>query len=78
MLYHIILYNLFIYIILHVLDNQIVHHNPCFNLFILHYNSFRGQESKINNNLRFEILSFAKTFSMLHVIIYKQHTVSFL
>ena len=28
--------------------NQIVHHNPCFNLFILH-NSFDNQGSEIND-----------------------------
>ena len=52
----------FIYIIVYVLDNQIVHHNLCFNLFILHYNSFGDQGSKVNKNLRFKILSFAKIF----------------
>ena len=62
MLYHITLYYLFIYIILYVLDNQIVHHNLCFNLFILHYNPFGDQGSKVNKNLRFKILSFAKIF----------------
>ena len=42
-------------------DSQIVHHNPCFNLFILHNNSFNNQGSKINKNdivLRFDIVSF--------------------
>ena len=29
-------------------DSQIVHHNPCFNLFILHNNSFDNQGSEIN------------------------------
>ena len=24
----------------YIYDSQIVHHNPCFNLFILHNNSF--------------------------------------
>ena len=49
-------------------DSQIVHHNPCFNLFILHNNSFDNQGSeinKINKNdtfLRVDILSFTKTF----------------
>ena len=43
-----------------VYDSQIVHHNPCFNLFILHSNPFDNQGSKINKSdifLRFEILS---------------------
>ena len=47
-------------------DSQIVHHNPCFNLFILHNNPFDdNQGSEINKNdifLRFDILSFTKTF----------------
>ena len=50
---------------------QIVHHNPCFNLFILHNNSFDNQGSEINKNdifLRFDILSFIKTFFLLSPI----------
>ena len=35
---------------IYVYDNQIVHHNPCFNLFKLHNNSFDNQGSKINKN----------------------------
>ena len=31
--------------------NQIVHHKPCFNLFILHKNLFDNQESQINKNI---------------------------
>ena len=49
-------------------DSQIVHHNPCFNLFILHNNPFDNQGSKINKNnifLCFYILSFTKTFFLL-------------
>ena len=34
------------YICIYVSDSQIVHHNPCFNLFILHDN----QGSKIKND----------------------------
>ena len=47
-----------------IYDSQIVHHNPCFNLLILHNNhnnSFDSQGSEINKNdifLRFDILSF--------------------
>ena len=51
--------NLFIYI--YIYDSQIVHHNPCFNLLILHNNSFASQGSEINKNgifLRFDKLSF--------------------
>ena len=39
-------------------DSQIVHHNPCFNLFILHNNSFDNQGSQISKNdifLRFDM-----------------------
>ena len=32
-----------------IVDSQIVHHNPCFNLFILHNNSFDNQGSEIRN-----------------------------
>ena len=28
--------------------SQIVHHNPCFNLFLLHNNSFDNQGNEIN------------------------------
>ena len=47
-----------------------MHHNPCFNLFILHNNLFDNQGSEINENdifLRFDILSFTKTFFRLHI-----------
>ena len=47
-----------------VYDSQIVHHNPCFNLFILHNNLFDNQGSEINKNdifLRFDI-AFYKNF----------------
>ena len=53
-----------------VYDSQIVHHNPCFNLFILHNNLFDNQGSEINKSdifLRFDILSFTKTFFLLHI-----------
>ena len=41
-----------------------MHHNPCFNLLILHNNSVDSQGSEIIKNilLRFDILSFTKTF----------------
>ena len=48
-----------------------MHHNPCFNLFILHSNSFDNQGSKISKNdifLRFNILSFPKAFLLLNII----------
>ena len=35
---------------LYMYDSQIVHHNPCFNLFKLHNNSFDNQGSKINKS----------------------------
>ena len=45
-----------IYIYIYIFS-QIVHHNPCFNLFMLHNN--QGSEIK-NISLRFNILSFKK------------------
>ena len=56
------------YIYMH--DSQIVHHNPWFNLLILHNNSLDNQGSEINKNdifSRFDILSFIKTFFPLHI-----------
>ena len=47
-----------------------MHHNPCFNLFILHNIPFDNQGSEINKNdifLRFDILSFTKSFFLLQV-----------
>ena len=38
-------------IYIHIYDNQIVHHNPCFNLFILHKKLFANQGSEINKNI---------------------------
>ena len=35
-------------IYMYVYDSQIVHHNPCFNLFLLHNNSFDNQGRKRN------------------------------
>ena len=60
--------HLYIYIYIYMYDSQIVHHNPCFIIFILHNNSFDNQGSEINKNhifLRFDILSFTKTFFLL-------------
>ena len=51
-------------------DSQIVHHNPCFNLFLLHNNSFDNQGSEINEKdifLRFDLVSFTKTFFLLQI-----------
>ena len=51
-----------------------MHHNPCFNLFILHSNPFDNQGREINKNnnifLRFDILSFTKTFFLLYIYMY--------
>ena len=58
-MWHIYIYISYIY------DSQIEHHNSCFNLFMLHSNPFDNQGSEINKNdifLRFDILSFTKTF----------------
>ena len=60
----------YMYIYTHIYNSQIVHHNPCFNLFILHNDSFESQGSEINKNdifLRFHILSFTKTFFLLDI-----------
>ena len=35
---------------MYIYDSQIVHHNTCFNLFLLHNNSFDNQGSEINKN----------------------------
>ena len=59
-----------IYVYICIYDSQIVHHNLCFNLFILHNNSFDNQGSEINKNdifLRFDIPSFAKPFFLLDI-----------
>ena len=50
-------------IYIYIYDSQIVHHNPRFNLFILHNNSFDNQGSKINKNDIF--------FTFRHTILYK-------
>ena len=53
---------------IYIYYSQLVHPNPCFNLFMLHNNSFDNQGSEINKNdifLRFDILSFTKTFFLL-------------
>ena len=44
------IYVIYTYIYIYIYNNQIVHHNPCFNLFILHNNSFDNQGSEINKN----------------------------
>ena len=44
---------IYIYIymyIYNIYDSQIVHHNPCFNLFILPNDSFDSQGSERNKN----------------------------
>ena len=51
------------------------HHNPCFNLFTLHNNSFDNQGSEINENdiffSRFDILSFTKILSTENTLLLK-------
>ena len=58
------MYNAFIYIYIYIYiyDSQIVHHNPCFNLFILYNNSFDNQGSEINKN---DII-----YTIVHIYIY--------
>ena len=49
---------------------QYIHTYPCFNLFILHNNSFDNQGSEINENnlfFTFRHISFTKTFFLLHI-----------
>ena len=57
---------IYLSIYLSIYDSQILHHNPGFNLFVLHNNSFDNQGSKINKNdvfILFVILSFTKLSS---------------
>ena len=56
-IYYIYTYILYIYIYLYIYDSQIVHHNPCFNLFILHNNPFDNQGSKIKTTF-FYVLTY--------------------
>ena len=61
------------YIYIYIYYSQLVHPNPCFNLFMLHNNSFDNQGSEIKKNdifIRFDILSFTKTFFLLFLFIY--------
>ena len=51
-------------LVVDIYDNQIVHHNSCFNLFILH-NSFDNQLNEISKNAvfsRLDIFSFTENF----------------
>ena len=47
------------YVYIYIYYSQLVHPNPCFNLFMLHNNSFDNQGSEVNKYdifLRFDIL----------------------
>ena len=58
---------IYVYIYIYI---YIYIYNTCFNLFILHNNSFGNQGNEINKNdifLRFYILFFTKTFFLLHI-----------
>ena len=44
-IYTICYYTIHIYIYIYKYDSQTVHHTPCFNLFVLHNNSFDNQGS---------------------------------
>ena len=61
--------------------SQIVHHNPCVNLFILYnnYNSFDNQESEINKNDIFYVSSYCllRKLSSYHQIYMEQSKGSF-
>ena len=48
--YHIYIYIYYTYIYIHVCTYEYMHHNLCFNLFLLDNNSFDNQGSKINKN----------------------------
>ena len=51
-------------LVVDIYDNQIVHHNSCVNLFILH-NSFDNQLNEISKNAvfqRLDIFSFTENF----------------
>ena len=64
---------IYIYICIYIYDSQILQHNPCFNLFIFHSNSFDNEGSKINKNeifLRFDITVFYKNFLLTHILLY--------
>ena len=67
---YIYMYIMYIYIYIYIYHSQIVHHNTRFNLFILHNSSFDNKGSEIYKNdifLHFHILSFTKTFYLLHI-----------
>ena len=59
----IVMYVTNIYIYIYVYGSQIVHHSPCFNLFILHNNLFDNQGSEISKNDIF--------FTIRHTVFYK-------
>ena len=65
---------MYIYIYIYIYDSQIVHHNHCFNLFILHSNPFDNEGSKINKNDIFlrtvRHTVFYKNFLPTHIYIY--------
>ena len=46
-----------------------VHHNPCFNLFILHSNPFDNQGSEINKNDIFNVLTYC-VYIYIYIDIY--------
>ena len=48
---------------MHMYDSQIVHHNPCFNLFILYNNSFDNQGNEINKKDIFYVFSVIQSTS---------------
>ena len=63
---------IYIYIYIYVYDSQIVHHNTCFNLFILHNNSFDNEGSEINKNDFFYVSTYCllqKLSSYLRIIL---------
>ena len=64
-IYYIYIY-IYTYIYIYIYDSQREHHNPCFNLFMLHSNPFDNQGSKINKS---DIT--IKRQTMYYIYIYK-------
>ena len=63
---------IYIYIYIYIYDSEIVHHNPCFNLLILHKNSFDNQWSEINKNDIFYVSTYCllQKLSSYYIYIY--------
>ena len=49
---------IYIYICVCVYDSETVHHNPCFNLLVLHNVPFDNQGSETNKNYIFYVSTY--------------------